>query len=164
MPIHKFELMHGAVLTKLCRNDQPIALSLIETRDVHHAAYWINDAIVVYIKHASRPRCDRRGQYRWQFTFSAEHIQEITNLARTAKVYLALVCAQPNLEGPMEICFLEPPEVEQCLELANSQQQWVAVEAEPGRSLRAFGQRNSGDEDKLKVPRARLDRWQVPGR
>lgn len=164
MAIHAFELMHGAVLTKLCRNDQPIALSLIETRDAHHAAYWINDAIVLYIKHCSAPRCDHRSCYRWQFTFNPDHILEIASLAGTADVHLALVCAQPSLAGPMEICLLEPDEIRQCLDLADTQQQWVAVEAEPGRSLRAFGRRNSDDRQKIVVPRRKLDRWQVPGR
>ncbi len=49
MPIREFEMMHGTVLTKLCRNDQPIALSLIETRNEQRAVYWVNDEIILYI-------------------------------------------------------------------------------------------------------------------
>lgn len=161
MPIHKFELMHGAVLTKLCRNDQPIALSLIETRNEQRAVYWVNDEVVLYIKHSTTPRDteQRRVSTSWRFTFYPEHIALIAQY-RTV-TYLALVCARADQSG--EICLLHPDEIERCLDLNSREtQQWLAVEAEPRQRLRAFGRLNSSE--KLVIARDRLDKWQVPGR
>ena len=165
MPIRKFEMMHGAVLTKVCRSDRPIALSLIETSDDQRAAYWVNDALVLYVKHAGKPHHqDQRGKCRWQFTFTPDQILELSGLSRKSGVYLALVCAQKGFADPMEVCLLEPDEMAACLELDGPSQQWIAVEAEPGCSLRAFGAGNNRDREKIVVSRNRMDQWDVPGR
>lgn len=164
MPIHEYEMMHGAVLTKLCRNDEPTSLSMIETRDTHWSAYWINATVVLYVKHATNPRKDRRGKLTWHFTFTGSNIGELAEFTRQHQTYLALVCAQHDLQGPMEICLFEPDEVQQCLDLAVSQTQWIAVEAEANKSLRAYGAHNNEERAKIVVSRRRLEDWQVPGR
>jgi hypothetical protein len=164
MPIYEFELMHGAVLTRLCRNDQPLTLSLIVTRDEHWSAYWIGDAIL-YIKYATHPYEDRQGKLRWQFTFTPDHIADLKDLMTMSdEVYLALVCAHHKLEGTMEICLVEPLEIDLCLDLEEADTQWIAVECEPRKRLRVYGPLNSDEEDKLIIPRKRLDEWRVPGR
>ena len=161
MPIREIEMMHGAVLAKLCRNDAPVTVRLIETQDDIRSAYWLND-IVLYIKHSVAPQRRRRGQReRWQFTFTLSHLADLADLVQRAEVYLVLVCAQPKFRGTMEIALLEPDEWQQCIDLSSSGQQWLAVEAEQRKALRVHGACN-GDE-KIIVHRNALDTWIVPG-
>lgn len=162
MPIREVELMHGAVLVKLCRNDNPVTLRLIETQDDLRSAYWINDSVVLYMKHSVAPQKRKRGEReRWQFTFTENHIADLAELVQGSTVYLVLICGQPGFEGTMEIALLEPGEWQTCLDLSGSGQQWLAVEAEPRRGLRVYGS-CSGD-NRVGVARNRLDTWVVPG-
>lgn len=163
MPIDDFELMHGAVITKICRNDRPIALTLIESRDKHRAAYWLND-LVLYIKYCTTPRKSRGGKTSWRFTFQPEHIADLVDYSEQTEVYLALVCGHHKLNERMEICLLYPDEVTQCLDFSLMDTQWIAVEEEPRKRLRAFGPLNNREDSKLIIERNRVDKWEVPGR
>jgi hypothetical protein len=161
MRIHEVELMHGAVLAKLCRSDKPVTLRLIETQDDLRPAYWIND-VVLYMKHSVAPRKRKRGEReRWQFTFTQSHIADLADLVQEADVYLVLICGQPEFKGAMEIAMLEPGEWQGCLALVASGQQWLAVEAEAHKGLRVYG--SCSDDNKIVVARNRLETWVVPG-
>ena len=56
MSIKDLELLHGAVLTKLVRSDNPITLRMIETnRNEARSAYTLNDEVILYIKYHKKP-------------------------------------------------------------------------------------------------------------
>lgn len=163
MAIKEFELMHGAVLTKICRNDQPIALTLVETRDRERNVYYVNSDTVLYIKHSATPK-QTNGKSRWQFTFQAEHLEDLTEFSQSGTLYIALVCGSENLKGNMEVCLLYSDELIACLDLTTKVTQWIAVEKEGRNQLRAFGSSNSNNSSQLKIPRNRLDTLKIPGR
>src|SRR5258706_720518 len=77
MSIKEFEFYHGAVLTKIARNDSPITLRMIETNRVGSwGAYRINDEVVVHVKYSSKPSHydNRRKVMTWGFTFNQEEL------------------------------------------------------------------------------------------
>lgn len=158
MPIREFELWHGAVLTKICRNDKPLRLTLIEASD-SRAAYSINSEVILYIKYSVTPSSTRRGKKTWQFTFQADHINDLAHLRDQAEVYMALVCGGED----REICLLYPHEITDCIDLKDESTQWLRVELEAQKSLRAYGS-ITGEDDKLVIERNRVEKWQVPGR
>ena len=163
MPIRDYELWHGAVITRLCRNDQPVSLTLIETRDGDRMAYWLNDSVVLFIKYATAPKPRKRGgKTTWSFTFQPNHLADIVEYENDAQVYLALVCGNYDLNEKMDICLLYPEDIAECLDLADvDRTQWISVEREPRKYLRVSG---PNSEHKLSIPRNRLDTWKIPGR
>lgn len=158
MSIKRFELMHGAVLAKICRNDNPVALTLIES-DGTRATYRIND-IYLYIKHSTSPvERVKNGVLTWQYTFTASHLRELSERMNHSGVYLALVCASTDLSEDMEIAFLSPDEVTTLLDLATPKTQSVRVHVAPRKQMRVYGR-----DQELIVERRRLETWNVPNR
>lgn len=161
MSIKQFELMHGAVILKICRNRRPLSLTLIES-DGARAAYNVNMDVNIYIKHSISPQSrQRRDQTVWQFSFSPAHIAELSNLGQKGELYLALVCANDNLED-MEVAFLEPDDIQEGLDLTALTQQTLRVHIEPGKKLRVYGR--GGTDSPILIERKRLDDWDVPNR
>lgn len=158
MSIKRFELMHGAVLAKICRNDNPVALTLIES-DGTRATYRIND-VFLYIKHSTSPaERVRKEEIVWQYSFAPGHVRELSERMNSGGVYLALVCASTDLTDDMEIAFLQPDEVQTILDLATHKLQSVRVHVAPRRKLRVHGR-----DQELIVERSRLESWDVPNR
>lgn len=158
MAIRKFELMHGAVIVKICRNDRPVALTLIES-DGNRATYRVND-VFVYVNHSTSPQsCLRNGDTVWQFTFAPNHIADLARLMQNGGAYLALVCANEDLSGDMEAAFLYPENVTACLDLAQAKTQSLRVRVQPRRQLQVEGRGAA-----LLVERSRLDKRDVPNR
>jgi len=80
MPLREFELFHGAVLTKLVRNDRPVALRMIETRPSEAwAMYLINNEVPLLVKHSTNSRELRRrqGARSWTFVFGNDQLREV---------------------------------------------------------------------------------------
>ena len=95
MAIREFELFHGAVLTKLVRGERPVALRMIETRvSQAWSAYKVNDQLVLYVKHSSKPRKGTRQKKArtWQFTFSPDDISKIAAFGPQTPTYVVLAC------------------------------------------------------------------------
>ena len=159
MPVREFELFHGAVLTKLVRSDRPTTLRMIETIPGEAwAAYTINGEVTLLIKHSAAPRrLGRRSSgMRWSFRFGPDQIRQLSS----ANVWLALVCGTVRVgKIQMDICLLDPEQVDQLLDKSSLSQQAIAVRQLPGRSLRA----SSARIDEFVVPRNRLDTWEIPG-
>lgn len=166
MSVHDFEFYHGAALTKIMRSDRPITLRMIETAPSEvWSAYRLNDEVVLYVKHSANPRTGKRkrGSTRWPFTFTPAQLQQANSLRTTSPLFVALVCASYRIgKGPMEICLLDQEQLEKCIDLTSSATQVITVECEPGKSLRAYGPKNSKTKT-IVVPRNRLETWQIPG-
>ena len=163
MPIKDFELFHGVVLTRLVRSDKPLTLRMIETNDDSWGVYKINDEIELFIKHSASPRKLSRGKggWSWVFHFSFEHIKLLKEIQTSRPVYIALVCGRKDIKrGRMEICFLEPDDFSQVIDLDTLEAQSVTIRLSTGaRNFRAF-------LDRKEIPLSSLnaiDRWQVPG-
>lgn len=165
MSIKEFELFHGAVLTKLIRSDKSINLSMFETKlDDAWAAYTVNDAADIYIKHslASRPRKKDEGGFSWTFIFNSEHIAQIKEIQIKRPVYIALVCGHKSIkEDRMEICFLDPDKVFDVLDFESTGTQSITVRYNAGaKKLRIYQERKPD----VLVALNELDKWEIPGR
>jgi hypothetical protein len=163
MSIKEFELFHGAVLTRLVRSDRPITVTLIETRpEDTWSVYKIIDS-QLFIKHSTSPRPLTReiGGYSWTFTFSPDHINQISDLRKEHPTCVALVCGISNIkQGRMEICFINHDEIPEILELDNPDTQSVTVRYNKGaKKFRVLLNR----KEKLLIYLNAIDRWNIPG-
>lgn len=76
MPIREFEYMHGAVLAKILRKNEPLQLTLIETSSEEPNALYkivskkLNESIL-YIKHSKTPTVHDDFSH-FDFTFSTK--------------------------------------------------------------------------------------------
>ena len=166
MSVKEFQPYHGAVLATLLRNDRPVSLRMIETRPQDTwAAYTINDEVTLYIKYSTKPSVRKREENAlvWTFTFAPEHLEELRELYKQRKVYIALVCGQRNIEhGNMQICFLEPTEFEACIDITAVEVQNISVKYLPRKKLRVWGGVNTATNPIL-VANSKLEKWAVPG-
>jgi hypothetical protein len=162
MAISQLELLHGSVITKICRSGKPVSLTLIEPNDKSRSAYNLH-GVMIYIKTSKNGKPQKRkGNLVWQFTFNPNNIQEITRYINQGKVQLCLVCAAQKIDDQMEIVFIENTDIQTCLDLTSSNSQWMRVSVRPGESLRVDGPNNDGDP--IIVSRNALDNWEVPWR
>jgi hypothetical protein len=158
MSVKEFELFHGAVLTKLARSKKALTLCMIETKPGDDwSSYRVNDAVSLLLKHSLVSRSLSREKARvWQFVFSPDQIRQL----QQPGTWAALVCGSKTAsDTSMEVCLLDPPQVEQLLDLTAATQQALMVKRIEGKSLRAY----SGRSEEFVVPRNRLDTWVVPG-
>jgi len=166
MSIKAIELFHGVVLTRLIRGDRPISLKMFEfNADASSSAYIVNDEVSLYIKHSKSPRERQRKGYNcaWLFTFSPEHLAELRSLGADKAVYTAFVCADRDLENDcMQVCFLTPEELAQCIDVYAQEQQSLTVANIPRGKLRVWGSQKSSNEPLL-ISKNVLDKWEVPG-
>lgn len=162
--VSQYHFLHGAVLAKIVRKDRPLALTLIETNQESWATYKLNDESVLYIKSCQRPRMLNNGAIKCFFTFHRKHIDELIELRKNNKLYIALVCAGDVDDVTVrEIAFLEDYELDRCLDYKHNGSQNITVEIIQGNKLRVFSSINSSDRNKLKIERNRLDEWILPG-
>lgn len=163
--IKKFELFHGLLLAKIFRNNDA-SLSLVET-DIWRssATHKINDAATVYVKCSNANRqTAKESKTVWAFRFTPSEKRRLQKLQQEKPVYIALVCGQTNANGygKMQVAFLEPDEIGQCIRLDSNNTQSVTVEVKPKTKLRVYGPNNS--TKRLRISRNRLDKWDIPGK
>jgi hypothetical protein len=160
MFIKQFEVFHGMALTKLIRSEKPVSVSLIETRPTSEdwRIYGICDADL-FVKHrASSTSLSRgKGGHSWQFIFSSTEIARIHKEGNP--VFVALICGQSNIKNEMEICFLEPDQIEQIFPLDDRAFSFT-VRSKPGNKLWVIVDRKV----KVKVARDAIEQWDIPGR
>ena len=166
--VKEFHLLHGIVLTKVLRNDQP-TLRLVET-DVSNAwaAYILNDAVILYVKYSLvGKKAQRAEKTSWKFNFQAAELKKIQELRNklSAPLYFALVGGFPNIDdaNQMQVCLLASNEIDQCIDITSEKTQTITVEVRPRESLRAYGPKNSDERHKIVVSRNSLDEWKIPG-
>lgn len=167
MVIKDFEMLHGAVLTRLVRSDTPITLRMIETNTQEAwSAYTLNDEVILYIKYSTKNRSSKKDEdvvLIWPFSFSVPHLEQLQGLGKRKNVHIALVCGQRSIDDPnMYICLIHPHEIEQCIDIHAAQQQNIKVKYEPRKQLRVWGSKNNIDTAIL-VASNRLEKWSVPG-
>lgn len=162
MSIMDFELFHGLVLTKIVRSGNPVTLRMIETNTSEAwSAYRINDASFLYIKYRTGPRKTKRPRgLAWAFIFGKDELRQIKNLKQQNPVYLALVCINKE---PHSVCFLEPEDVEKCMDVDARTSQSITVLYQRRKALRVYGPSTRNDDTRLAIPRNRLRNWIVPG-
>ncbi|HRW99876.1 MAG TPA: hypothetical protein P5280_10315 [Cyclobacteriaceae bacterium] len=164
--IKEFELLHGIVLTKILRS-QGATLRLVETDTRQSwAAYTINDSVIVYVKYALTNReAVKENKTVWSFPFQPSEQKKMKELRKSKPVFVALICGLQDIKShnKMQVCLLEPDEIEKCISLTARSTQTISVENSPNRSLRAYGTLNSADRQKLVVSRNKLDEWEIPG-
>ena len=162
--VKTFHLMHGIVLTRILRNDSP-TLRLVETdKSNAWAMYILNDEVIVYVKYSILPRFTKKEEKTvWNFPFQSSELMKISKEKQKRPVYFALVCGFPavNEAKKMEVCLLEPSEIEKCIDIISDKSQTITVELIPRASLRAYGSKNP--LNKLIISRNKLDEWNIPG-
>lgn len=163
MGIREFEVFHGSVLTKLVRSDRPITLRMIETKPGEAwAAYTINDEVELFVKHSTnaRPQARQKGAYSWSWVFNPDQIKQMNKLRKKRPVYAALVGGRKSIKrGKMQVCLLNPEQLDRLIDYSNPNAQSVTVKYVPGKQLRVFSDRKI----ELLVPQSALDQWVVPG-
>lgn len=166
--VKEFHLLHGIVLTKISRNDQP-TLRLVET-DVSNAwaTYILNDEVIVYVKYClSGTKGIRVDKTSWKFSFQPSELIKIHELrnSQTAPIYFTFVGAFPSIDNAkdMQVGLLEPNEIDQCIDIPSEKTQTITMEVRPRESLRIYGYKNSDEREKLVISRNRLDEWRIPG-
>jgi len=154
--VKQFELFHGAVLTALLRRDHPIALSMVETMPSDSwSTYRINDAVNLVVTHRTTGTTQKRtNEFVWQFTFSPAQIKQI----REGQAYVALVCGSPSIKADMEVCLLDPAQIEKLIDIHSRQQQAVSVRA--SSSLKVYSGRHVKE---ITVAKNKYRMWEVPG-
>lgn len=164
--IKEFELLHGIVLTKILRTNGA-TLRLVETDTRQSwAAYKINDSVLVYVKYALTSReTIKENKTVWAFPFQPSEQKKIKELRQDKPVYVTLICGLSDIKAhdKMQVCLLDPDEIEKCISLAARNTQTITVEYKPKASLRAYGPKNSTEKQKLVVSRSKLDEWVIPG-
>lgn len=164
MPIYDYEYYHGAVLTKILRNELPTTLRLIETNPVEAwSAYRVNDNLIVYMKYSASPKTYKKNQnrYGWMFNFHPKDLQLLRELMKNDQLYLALISTSKDLSfTPMEICLLNTDEIKSCIDIYSDNAQWFSVFCEPRKQLLVRG---TISKSELKIPRNRLDSLSIPG-
>lgn len=167
MAIRDIELFHGVVFAKLLRSDRPIKLKLFEfNSDKSSAAYIVNDAVVLYVKHSKTPKSRQRKGYdcAWIFNFSPNHLKEIREFSKNKDVQMILVCGDENLANSrnMQVCFIHPHEINTCIDKYASTIQTITVANVDRGKLRVWGTKNSSNNPLL-IEKRRLEVWDVPG-
>lgn len=167
MPIQDIDLFHGVVLAKLMRK-RPDSVSLVEfDAKTSSSAYRINLAdCYLYVKHSKTPDPrEPENQFVWHFSFSPRHLNEIKDLKKNAVVYTILICGKSDLndDTAMSVCFLEPDEMEKCIDIYSTSQQSIHVKVIGRGKLRVWGTKN-GVKNLLHINKSAFDRWEVPGR
>ena len=164
--VKEFHLLHGIVLTKVLRNNNP-TLRLVENDTSNAwAAYILNDAIIIYVKYSLAGKKTQRVEKTvWKFPFQPSELGKIKELRKSHPAYLTLVGGFPSIDDAkrMEICVIEPEEIDNCMDVNSDKAQTITVEVRPGESLRAYGPKNSSDRNKIVVSRNRLDALVIPG-
>jgi len=162
MTIHKFELFHAIVLTKIVRSDRPLTLRMIETRpNEAWSAYTLNDEVDLFIKHCSNWRAVSRGGdgKSWSFVFSVGQIKQMAFSKTRKLVFVALVGGGRNINDDMQVCLLEPDELDDLIDLNSDTSQALTVKYIPRKKLMVIKDR----KERLKVSQNRLDQWDIPG-
>ena len=110
------------------------------------------------IKHSLNPRSVKREKAKtWQFVFSPGQMRQL----QAPGLWAALVCGGRTIgETEMEVCLLDPNQLEQLVNLSSVSQQSLTVKRIDGKGLRASSVRVHDD---LIISRSRLDDWEVPG-
>lgn len=154
--IKEFELFHGAVLTALVRRDNPLTLSMIETKPRESwSTYRVNEAINLLVKHSAAPS-SQKNAVAWSFTFSPAQMEQLCE----GPAWAALVCGSKALDDDMELCLLDPEQLALLLDVASNQQQGMSVKDPGSGQLKVSSRRHMKG---ISVPRSRIRTWEVPG-
>jgi hypothetical protein len=98
--MYNYTFFYGSALVRLIHDSQTYGIKLV----MDNNCYLINEKSYIYMKH-----CTKRLSP-WSFTFSPEHIAEITNLYNEHKnIFVVLIC---NDDG---ICCLDFDELSQVI-------------------------------------------------
>lgn len=161
MSIKNFELFHGAVLTKMIRNDKSTSIIMVETEAKSlWALYKINDQVSVYVKYRTKNIISKKNVNKtsWTFSFSQEEFDKIYLMSVNDNIYFAFVCGNMELKKWMEVCFIKR---QQFLDLMGNDNKLIHVVNENGKSLRI---KSPFYKKGFIIPRNALDEWEIPGR
>jgi hypothetical protein len=113
--LKEFEFFHGSVFARLLHSrNEPVNLRRYSSTD--NAAYVVDDAIGLFVKHSSKRLSP------WRFSFQSRHQDEIVEMSHhLKKVFLLLVC---NDDG---IVTLSLDEVRRILDEVHQPVEWVSV-------------------------------------
>lgn len=164
MSVRQYELFHGAILTKLLRNEKPITLRLIErAAGDPWSAYRVNNCCYIYVKYRTTFRVDSHFLEIpiFDFLFTHQDLEKLKALSKKSPIYFALMCASDKTDDKhMQICFIEPTEFDQLTRDTSVDTVTISVWTQDTKSLRA---KSTCIDKPLIIGRSRLDNWDVPG-
>lgn len=129
MKIQEQDIYHGPALMQIAEHKSFKALNKADERYGH---YLVNADIRLWAKHSTA------GEGPWSFTFHPTDLEGLRDDLETgASVYVALTC------GHHTICCLSAKDLETLIDLDDTVQQWVRVEAPAGKQMRVTGSLSS---------------------
>lgn len=162
--VHEFEIFHGIVLTKIVRSDRPITLRMIETRtNDDWSVYTLNDVVELFIKYTTAQRKNARddGGKAWSFGFSTEQVKKIRKMWETKDVFIALVGGGINVKkDEMQVCLLLPEEVKKIFTFEDISSRAITLKSKAKQQYSIFIDRKEWER---KIPKNRIERWEIPG-
>lgn len=120
------DFFHGVALIRVIRHEVFGSVKVYEEND---CSYLINDDVGIYIKYSQQKLPP------WGFTFSEEHVHEITEMSeRLRQVYITLVC---NDNG---ICCLDWEEFATVISTESmAYPKWISVSRAKGEKYAVWG-------------------------
>lgn len=105
--MYNYTFFHGHALVRLIQDPKTYGIELFHGNN----CYLINKKSLIYLKHTSKRISP------WQFTFSPDHLNEISTIAANSRnLFLILIC---NDNG---ICCLDYKETAQLIMIGNMDQ------------------------------------------
>lgn len=134
MSLAKADFFFGALLSRLVKTG--FAPAIIEGGTNRRIYSLFNDhgEYNIYAKYISKPNTSNSSRSRWNFTFTADEVQEIKsfNKDNEDKYLFGLVCALEKMKGS-EIVLLTYKELRQCIGVDyQTRNRRVSVELESG--------------------------------
>ena len=160
MTIKDFELFHGAVLTRIARQNKDLTLRMIETQPSSAwGLYRVDDKANLLIKHSKSPeRLNGHGR-KWPFTISENQMEQLDlGQMNSSGTHVALVCGDDRLDGDglTGVCLLDPGQLAKLLTASGAGQQGISVSLRKRKSFRVW---SHGHGAEIVVPRNRLEKW-----
>ncbi|MDM5337364.1 hypothetical protein QUF84_09070 [Fictibacillus enclensis] len=133
MKIQEHDLFRGAALSQLIEYAEEKAISICKVNN-RFGHYMVNNHKNIFIKYRSNNRSP------WRFNFSNTELKRISDIILEKKeLYIVLIC------GSFSICVLDSFEVDSCVNIYGTTEQWISVSAKYGSSLWVKGSKGKID-------------------
>ncbi|PKM79445.1 MAG: hypothetical protein CVU88_05790 [Firmicutes bacterium HGW-Firmicutes-13] len=143
MAVKEFEFMHGGVITKMLRKDEPMQLTLIGTNSTDSKAVYRlltekNNELILYIKYRSKPEPRKKEGDTWIFNFTPKNLKELHSY-KDGNFMVALVCGKEEQLNNSEVCLLDKQQVLSSIDIHSKSSQTITVKLANRRSFRVYG-------------------------
>ena len=183
MNVGKTEVARGLVLLKLCSNDRPVSMSLIESNN-NSELVKINGVNFYIIRISAKYNTKRQnyGERNWigwnvlDVKISVERQKKLANLVEKVeeddfRFVIVYTTEDFNKTKDWKICVLEQEQIRTCLDLDQKTQKdktlHIGWKGKQSEHLRVVGDRNCNSDienEWIKIPQNYLESMELPWR